>query len=186
MCYDYEGHPTNHQLKPTTPAHRRNEREGQKVKPASNQMDMPFFVAFSLILLLGRYLPFALPPAARAALAADTAAGPTSTAKCAVSVAVAGLALLVSTAQCSSGQLNQQCSSDVTMEMRALWLNCASLFLGTFLGGAAVALQHRPVALVPPLVQVAVDHLAGVTETVAITALAHDTCVMVKVINVKQ
>jgi hypothetical protein len=49
-------------------------------------MDMPFFVAFSLILLLGQYLPFALPPAARAALAADTVSG-----------AVAGLALLVST-----------------------------------------------------------------------------------------
>ncbi|GJN03692.1 hypothetical protein PR202_ga21164 [Eleusine coracana subsp. coracana] len=155
-------------------------------------MDVPFFVSFSLILLLARYLPFALPPAARAALA-DTAAGPASTAKCAVSVAVAGLALLVSTTQCSSsssgqGQHNhQECQQDeVTMEMRALWFNCAALYLGLVLGGAAVALQHRPAARVPPLLQLAVDHLAGVTETVAITALARDACVLVKVLTVKQ
>lgn len=151
-------------------------------------MDVPFFVAFSAILLFARYLPFALPPAARAVLA-DAAAGPASTAKCAVSVAVAGLALLVSTTQCSAASVHHQdpeCSSDVAMEMRALWFNCAALFLGVILGGGAVALHHRPPTRVPPIVQVAVDHLAGVTETVAITALAHDACVLVKVFNVKQ
>ncbi|GJN16046.1 hypothetical protein PR202_gb02996 [Eleusine coracana subsp. coracana] len=157
-------------------------------------MDVPFFVAFSLILLLGRYLPFALPPAVRAALV-DTAAGPASTAKCAISVAVAGLALLVSTTHCSSSSSSsgqghhhsQECQqSEVTMEMRALWFNCAALYLGVVLGGAAVALQHRPAARVPPFLQVAVDHLAEVTETVAITALARDACVLVKVLTVKQ
>ncbi|KAL6661605.1 hypothetical protein ACP70R_000989 [Stipagrostis hirtigluma subsp. patula] len=145
-------------------------------------MDVPFFVAFSLILLLGRCLPFALPPAWRAVLA-DAAAGPASTARCAVSVAVAGLALLVS-AECSGqGQRRQQCPAEVGMEARALWLNCASLFLGMALGGTAVALH--PPAAAPPAVQVAVDHLAGVTETIAITALAHDVCVLLRILAVK-
>ncbi|RCV31373.1 hypothetical protein SETIT_6G171600v2 [Setaria italica] len=92
-------------------------------------MDVPFFVAFSAILLVGRYLPFALPANARAALADDgTAAPPARAAKCAISVAVAGLVLLVSV-QCGSsagsggGHGHQpqprQCPA---VEARALWL----------------------------------------------------------------
>ncbi|TKW10619.1 hypothetical protein SEVIR_6G177500v4 [Setaria viridis] len=151
-------------------------------------MDVPFFVAFSAILLVGRYLPFALPANARAALADDgTAAPPARAAKCAISVAVAGLVLLVSV-QCGSsagsggGHGHQpqprQCPA---VEARALWLNSAALFLGTLLLGAgSVALHPRA----PPIVVVAVDHLTRVTETIAITAFAHDLCIFFKVSKV--
>ncbi|KAL6858770.1 hypothetical protein ACP4OV_017772 [Aristida adscensionis] len=143
-------------------------------------MDLPFFVTFSVILLLGRWLPFALPPAARAVLA-GAAAGPAATAKCAVTVAVAGLALLVAT-ECSAAH-QQQCP-DVTMEGRALWLNLASLFLGMVLGGAAAALH--PPAAAAPIVLVAVEHLAGFTETIMISTFAHDACVLLKILMLKQ
>ncbi|RLM61473.1 hypothetical protein C2845_PM14G16130 [Panicum miliaceum] len=146
-------------------------------------MDVPFFVAFSVILLLGRYLPFALPANARASLANGAAAPPARAAKCAISVAVAGLALLVSSTQCVSASgggrpQQQQCPAEAAMEARALWLNSAALFLGTLLGAASVAL-HLP-ARAPPAVEVAVEHLTGVTETIAITAFAHDLCIFLK------
>ncbi|CAL5012840.1 unnamed protein product [Urochloa decumbens] len=143
-------------------------------------MDVPFFVAFSGILLLGRYFPFALPANARAALADSDAAPPTRTAKCAISVAIAGLVLLVSMQQCSSGgQLQKQCPAEAAMEPRALCLNSAALFLGTLLLGAAYVVAARAA---PPVVGVAVEHLTGVTETIAITALtfAHDLCIFLK------
>ncbi|CAL5005892.1 unnamed protein product [Urochloa decumbens] len=142
-------------------------------------MDVPFFVAFSGILLVGRYFPFALPANVRAALAVDTAlAPPARAAKCAISVAVAGLVLLVSMQQCSSGgQLQQQCPVEVAMEPRALCLNSAALFLGTLLLGAAYVVAARAA---PPAVGVAVEHLTGVTETIAITAFAHDLCIFLK------
>ncbi|KAG2579199.1 uncharacterized protein LOC120679853 [Panicum virgatum] len=139
-------------------------------------MDVPFFVAFSVILLLGRYLPFALPANARAALADGAAAPPARAAKCAISVAVAGLALLVST-QC--GGRPQQCPAEAAMEARALWLNSAALFLGTLLAAASVALH--PPARAPPAVEVAVEHLTRVTETITITAFAHDLCIFLKI-----
>ncbi|XP_062192330.1 uncharacterized protein LOC133895827 [Phragmites australis] len=147
-------------------------------------MDVPFFVTFSLILLLGRYLPFALPPTARAVLA-DNVAGPAArAAKFAVSVSFAGLTLLVSM-ECSGChyQQQQQCPG-VTMEGRALWLNSAALFLGMVLGGVAVALH--PPAFVPPFVQVVIDHLTSVTETIATTAFAHDVCIFIKILKAKQ
>jgi hypothetical protein len=144
-------------------------------------MDVPFFVAFSVILLLGRYLPFALPANARAALADGAAAPPARAAKCAISVAVAGLALLVSAQQCGDRPppQQQQCPAEAAMEARALWLNSAALFLGTLLGAAAVALH--PPARAPPAVEVAVEHLTRVTETIAITAFAHDLCIFLKI-----
>ena len=144
-------------------------------------MDVPFFVAFSAILLLGRYLPFALPANARAALGDGAAAAPARAAKCAISVAVAGLALLVST-QCSGRPQQQQCPAEAAMEARALWLNSAALFLGTLLGAAAVALH--PPARAPPAVEVAVEHLTRVTETIAITAFAHDLCIFLRISKV--
>jgi hypothetical protein len=145
-------------------------------------MAVPFFVAFSGILLVGRYLPFLLPPTARAVLA-PAAAGPASTAKCAVSVAVAWLALLVSSMQqCSSGD---QCPTvEVVMDGRALWLNSAALFLGMVLGGVAVV-RPPPHAGAAPIVAVAVDHLAMFTETITVTALAHDACIFFKVVVVE-
>ncbi|OEL32135.1 hypothetical protein BAE44_0006845 [Dichanthelium oligosanthes] len=142
-------------------------------------MAVPFFVAFSGILLLGRYLPFWLPPIARAVLA-PSAAGPAPTARCAVSVAVAGLALLVMSTQCSS--CDRQCPAEVAMEGRALWFNSAAMFLGMVLGGVAVAMPP-PHAGAPPIVPVAVDHLTWFTETVAVTAFAHDVCVFFKVVD---
>lgn len=157
--------------------------ERRPITKADAAMDVPFFVAFSSILLLGRYLPFALPANVRAALADGAASLPTRTAKCAISVAVAGLVQLVSM-QCSSsagsgghGHL-QQCPA---VEARALWLNSAALFLGMLLlGAASVALHQRA----PPIVGVAVDHLTRVTETIAITAFAHDLCIFLKVSKV--
>jgi hypothetical protein len=153
-------------------------------------MDLPFFVAFSAILVVGRYLPFALPVNARAVVLAgnDDVTPATRAAKCAVSVAFAGLVLLVSSSsmQCSGGQQGQQCCpAEVAMEGRALWFNSAALFLGMVLGGAAVALppharQRRPI------VDVAVEHLTRFTETVAITAFAHDVCIFFKVVEMIQ
>ncbi|CAL5012841.1 unnamed protein product [Urochloa decumbens] len=149
-------------------------------------MDVPFFVAFSGILLLGRYLPFALPANARAFLAADSAAAPPArAAKYAISVAVAGLVLLVSSMhQCSSsgsgsggGGTPPQCPAEAAMEPRALCLNSAAMFFGTLLLGAgSVVAASRA----PPVVGVAVEHLTGVTETIAITAFAHDLCIFLK------
>ncbi|EES13965.1 hypothetical protein BDA96_07G160400 [Sorghum bicolor] len=146
-------------------------------------MDLPFFVAFSGILLVGRYLPFALPVHARAVLAgSDDATPATRAAKCAVTVAFAGLVLLVSSAQCSGGR---QCQAEVAMEGRALWFNSAALFLGMVLGGAAVAL-HPHARWRRPIVDVAVEHLTRFTETVAITAFAHDVCIFFKVVEMMQ
>ncbi|KAF8769444.1 hypothetical protein HU200_006475 [Digitaria exilis] len=150
-------------------------------------MDVPFFVAFSAILLVGRYLPFTLPVNVRDALAADNAAAPaTRAAKCAISVAVAGLVLLVSM-QCSSGEhgghhRTQQCPAEVAMETRALWLNAVALFLGTLLG--AVSMAMHPPARVSPVVEVVAEHLTRITETIAITAFAHDLCIFLKILNV--
>ncbi|CAO2163143.1 unnamed protein product [Urochloa humidicola] len=150
-------------------------------------MDVPFFVAFSGILLLGRYLPFALPANLRAALAVDTAAAPPArAANFALSVAVAGLALLVSAMhQCSSSGSGTppqlQCPAEVApaiiMEPRAVWLNSAAMFLGTLLLGAPSVVAA---ARAPPLVEVGVEHLTGVTETIAVTAFAHDLCILLK------
>ncbi|CAL5001771.1 unnamed protein product [Urochloa decumbens] len=146
-------------------------------------MDVPFFVAFSGILLLGRYLPFALPANARAFLAADSAAAPPArAAKYAISVAVAGLVLLVSSMhQCSSsgsgGGTAPQCPAEAAMEPRALCLNSAAMFFGTLLLGAGSVVAARAA---PPVVGVAVEHLTGVTETIAITAFAHDLCIFLK------
>ncbi|CAL4999179.1 unnamed protein product [Urochloa decumbens] len=146
-------------------------------------MDVPFFVAFSGILLLGRYLPFALPANARAFLAADSAAAPPArAAKYAISVAVAGLVLLVSSMhQCSSsgsgGGTAPQCPAEAAMEPRALCLNSAAMFFGTLLLGAGSVAAARAA---PPVVGVAVEHLTGVTETIAITAFAHDLCIFLK------
>ncbi|CAL5005890.1 unnamed protein product [Urochloa decumbens] len=150
-------------------------------------MDVPFFVAFSGILLLGRYFPFALPANARAALASDTAlAPPARAAKYAISVAVAGLVLLVSSMhQCSSsgsgsgggGGTAPQCPAEAAMEPRALCLNSAAMFFGTLLLGAGSVVAARRA---PPVVGVAVEHLTGVTETIAITAFAHDLCIFLK------
>uniref|UniRef100_A0A0E0LVK4 Uncharacterized protein n=1 Tax=Oryza punctata TaxID=4537 RepID=A0A0E0LVK4_ORYPU len=142
-------------------------------------MDVPFFVAFTLIALLSRYVPFALPPMARDILA-DNSAEPARAAKCAVSVAVAGLMLLVSV-QCGAG--GEQYCPDVRVEGRALWLNCAALFLGMVVGGVAVVLP--PFAAVSPLVQVMVEHLTRFTETIAVTAFAHDCCIFVKLVRLK-
>ncbi|KAF0898761.1 hypothetical protein E2562_009366 [Oryza meyeriana var. granulata] len=142
-------------------------------------MDVPFFVSFTLIALLSRYVPFALPPMARDLLA-DNSAEPARAAKCAVSVAVAGMVLLVSL-QCGAG--GEQYCPDIKVEGRALWLNCAALFLGMVVGGVAVVLP--PFAAVSPLVQVAVEHLTMFTETIAVTAFAHDFCIFVKLVRLK-
>ncbi|CAO2188461.1 unnamed protein product [Urochloa humidicola] len=142
-------------------------------------MDVPFFVAFSGILVIGRYLPFALPPNLRAALAADSAAAPPArAANFALSVAVAGLALLVSSMQqrSSSGSGGGGGTPEI-MEARALWLNSAAMFLGTLLLGAPSVVAA---ARAPLLVEVAVEHLTGVTETIAITAFAHDLSIFLK------
>ncbi|CAO2202106.1 unnamed protein product [Urochloa humidicola] len=144
-------------------------------------MDVPFFVAFSGILVIGRYLPFALPPNLRAALDVDTAAAaPARAANFALSVAVAGLALLVSSMQqrSSSGSSGGGTPpAPEIMEARALWLNSAAMFLGTLLLGAPSVVAA---ARAPLLVEVAVEHLTGVTETIAITAFAHDLCIFLK------
>uniref|UniRef100_A0A0D9X8K7 Uncharacterized protein n=1 Tax=Leersia perrieri TaxID=77586 RepID=A0A0D9X8K7_9ORYZ len=145
-------------------------------------MDVPFFVAFSLIVLFSRYVPFALPPMARDLLA-DNSAEPARAAKCAVSVAVAGMVLLVST-QCGAGG-EHYCPADVRVEARALWLNCAALFLGMALQGVAVVVTP-PFAAASPLEQVAVEHLTMLTETIAVTAFAHDFCIFVKLVRWKQ
>ncbi|XP_015696227.1 uncharacterized protein LOC107304863 [Oryza brachyantha] len=142
-------------------------------------MDVPFFVAFTLIALLSRYVPFALPPMARDLLA-DNSAEPARAARCAMSVAVAGMTLLVSL-QCGAG--GEHYCPDIRMEGRALWLNCAALFLGVVVGGVAVVLP--PFAAVSPLVQVMVEHLTGFTETIAINAFAHDFCIFVKLVRSK-
>ncbi|XP_052164094.1 uncharacterized protein LOC127781209 [Oryza glaberrima] len=144
-------------------------------------MDVPFFLAFAIIALLSRYVPFALPPMARDLLA-DNSAEPARAAKCAVSVAVAGLMLLVSL-QCGAG--GEQYCPDVRVEGRALWLNCAALFLGMVVGGVAVVVMP-PLAAVSPLVQVMVEHLTRFTETIAVTAFAHDFCIFVKLVRLKQ
>ncbi|WVZ92609.1 hypothetical protein U9M48_038658 [Paspalum notatum var. saurae] len=154
------------------------ESEGNQVK---STMGVPFFVAFCAIHLAGKYLPLSLPVSARAALLAETnaaASPPARAARCAMSVAVAGLALLVSAQQ--YGQ--RQCPA-AAVDARALWLNSAAMFLGTLL--AAVAVELHPPARVTPLVQVAVEHLTMATETVAVTAFAHDLCVLVKIWNWK-
>ncbi|CAD6245401.1 unnamed protein product [Miscanthus lutarioriparius] len=151
-------------------------------------MDLPFFVAFSGILLVGRYLPFALPVNARAVVLAgnDDVTPATRAAKCAVSVAFAGLMLLVSSMQQCSGSGGQQCCpAEVAMEGRALWFNSAALFLGMVLGGAAVAL-HPHAQWRRPIVDVAVEHLTRFTETVTITAFAHDVCIFFKVVEMIQ
>ncbi|CAO2202101.1 unnamed protein product [Urochloa humidicola] len=151
-------------------------------------MDVPFFVAFSGILVIGRYLPFALPPNLRAALAANNAAAPPArAANFALSVAVAGLALLVSSMhQCSSSGSGgaggapppQQCPAEASQAMgaRALCLNSAAMFLGTLLLGAPSIVAARA----QPVVEIAVEQLTGVTETIAITAFAHDLCIFLK------
>ncbi|KAL5232285.1 hypothetical protein ABZP36_031061 [Zizania latifolia] len=144
-------------------------------------MDVPFFVAFTVILLLARYVPFALPPMGRAVLA-DNAAEPLRAAKCAVSVAVAGLTLLVVSLQYCAGEL-QQCP-DVRVDGRALWLNCAAFFLGMVVGSVAVVLP--PFAAASPFVHVAVEHLASFTETIAVTAFAHDLSIFLKIATLKQ
>jgi hypothetical protein len=149
-------------------------------------LDLPFVVAFSGILLVGRYLPFALPVNARAVVLAgnDDVTPATCAAKCAVSVAFAGLVLLVSSMQqCSGGQ--QCCPAQVAMVGRALWFNSAALFLGMVLAGAAVAL-HPHARQQRPIVDVAVEHLTRFTETVAITAFAHDVCIFFKVVKMIQ
>ncbi|EES13966.1 hypothetical protein BDA96_07G160500 [Sorghum bicolor] len=146
-------------------------------------MDVPFFVAFSAILLVGKYLPSALPLNLRPALLADNAARPPArAAKCAISVAVSGLALLVSMQQQGSGGGGGGPAGVLMMmEARVLWFNSAALFLGTQLGVVAVAL-HPPAA--PFVQQVAVDHLTVVTEIVAINAFAHNLCVFFKIFKV--
>ncbi|KAG8087460.1 hypothetical protein GUJ93_ZPchr0010g9668 [Zizania palustris] len=145
-------------------------------------MDLPFFVAFTVILLLARYVPFALPPMGRAVLA-DNVAEPLRAAKCAVSVAVSGLVLLVVPLQCAGAGELQQCP-EVRVERRALWLNCAAFFLGMVAGGVAVVLP--PFAAAPPFVHVAVEHLASFTETIAVTAFAHDLRIFLKIATLKQ
>ncbi|KAJ1268727.1 hypothetical protein BS78_07G157400 [Paspalum vaginatum] len=152
----------------------------QRQSGRKSTMDVPFFVAFCAIHLVGKYLPSSLPLSARAFLADTDAASspPARAAKCAMSVAVAGLALLVSSQQ--YGQ--QQCPAPA-VDARALWLNSAAMFLGTLLG--AVAVELHPPARVTPRAQVAVDHLTMATETVAVTALAHDLCVFLKIWNWK-
>ena len=149
-------------------------------------MDMPFFVAFSAILLVGKYLPLVLPLNMRPALLADNAARPPArAAKCAISVAVSWLALLVSMQQQGSGAAaaggrGPAAGVSMMMEARALWYNSAALFLGTLLGVVVVAL-HPPAPFVQ---QVAVDHLTVVTEIVAINAFAVNLCVFFKIFKV--
>ena len=146
-------------------------------------MDMPFFVAFSAILLVGRYLPLNLRPA----LLADNAARPPArAAKCAISVAVSWLALLVSMQQQGSGAAaaggrGPAAGVSMMMEARALWFNSAALFLGTLLLGVVAVAPHPPAPFVQ---QVAVDHLTVVTEIVAINAFAHNLCVFFKIFKV--
>ncbi|CAD6265282.1 unnamed protein product [Miscanthus lutarioriparius] len=71
------------------------------------------------------------------------------------------------------------------MEGRALWFNSAALFLGMVLGGGAVAL-HPHARRRRPVVDVAVEHLTWFTETVAITAFAHNVCIFFKVVEMMQ
>jgi hypothetical protein len=151
-------------------------------------MALPFFVAFSGILLVGRYLPSALPANARAVLAGNDVTPATRAAMCAVSVAFAGLVMLVSSMpQCPGGRQGQgqgqqrQCPAEVTTEVRALCFNSAAMFLGMVLGGAAVALD--PLARRRPIVDVAVEHLTSFTETIAITAFAHDVRIFFKLVE---
>ncbi|KAJ1268726.1 hypothetical protein BS78_07G157300 [Paspalum vaginatum] len=121
-------------------------------------MDVPFFVAFSAILLLGRYLPFALP-----LLGGNDDDGDATRATRLVSM------------QCSEdgqeGRRRQhQCPAEVAMEGRALWLNSAALFLGMILGR-------------PPWRCTRTHHLTRLTETIAITAFAHDVCIFFEAVG---
>jgi hypothetical protein len=158
----------------------------RQIKAKKKDMALPFFVAFSGILLVGRYLPSALPANARAVLAGNDVTPATRAAMCAVSVAFAGLVLLVSSMpQCPGGRQGQgqqrQCPAEVTTEVRALCFNSAAMFLGMVLGGAAVALD--PLARRRPIVDVAVEHLTSFTETIAITAFAHDVRIFFKLVE---
>lgn len=136
-----------------------------------------FFVAFTAILLVSRYLPLAL-PLNRRLLLADNAATPAArTAKCAVSVAIGGLSLLVSMQSSGGG------GGPVAMGAKVLWFNFAALFLGTLL---LVAFAVAPAAarFPPPFVQMAIEHLAVATELVAINAFAHNLCAFLKMFMV--
>jgi hypothetical protein len=160
----------------------RHSKLGTQRQNGNETMDVPFFVAFSAILLVGKYLPLALPLNLRPALLVDNAARPPArAAKCAISVAVGGLALLVSMQQQGSGAGGGGTAGAATMmEARVLWFNSAALFLRTLLGVVAAAL-HPPAPFVQ---QVAVDHLTVVMEIVAINAFAHNLCVFFKMFKV--